>query len=917
MSVKSHARQGGLVQHQQAAECFNDSGCNEDKNISDVLDLSVSDPDVRFDCLPLLFLLNVTSIAKPNAKQHLVADLLGSNADIGLIVETWLTNKHDSSEMEIDGFSLFRRDRCGKRKGGGLCAYVRNAIKCSVISFSEIEIDLSIEIMCLLCKSEYSEYVIFLCYHPPKAAYHHSNFKAQLSNCIEYVNVNHRPNLVLVAGDFNSLDTDFLCVDHGLYQLVNEPTHLNHTIDKLFVSRSHVYHCHTIASVVKTKHRAVIAKPLHYGDSSFDTKKSTSNKQKCTVYDTRAHNIDRLRYFLGTYNWSSLYDITSLNELYDAFLSTLKSAIQRCVPSKTVTTRTNDPYYITPFVKSLLMKRNKLRRRGKKVEAEELAVRINELIARHQQAHLQDVSASNVAELWKHVRNANGRNNSNTIPGDLLSSPDVVNNFFARISTDDNYNVPVLPLSELNTSSNSIETIEPYYIEVMLRKIKRTSPGFDNIPAWLFKSCSYEVADIIAYIINKSLMQGDIPNCWRMAIVTPIKKIPAPKTLSDYRPISVTPILSRLTEKLVVNRWIRPALCDINLHDQFAFKQTGSTTCALTKIFDYVTNAFENGNNYVRCLMVDFSKAFDTVDHAIIIRKINNLNLPTCIKNWVVSFLRDRSQMVKLNGQLSAPTNINRGIIQGSALGPYLFLVMLSDLVPTDTDCVYVKYADDLSILVPEHSSTSIAREYDHTAEYADTNNLTVNVKKTKEQIYYKNTRRQDLILPSLPNIELVEKCKLLGVFIDSRLNFNEHVSQVLTVCSRRFYLLKLLHNQGLSLDALHTIYTSLIVNKIVYCISAWGGFIRMSDIDRINSLFRRAKRYGYTHTVYDFKGLLFHHDSTLFKKMHSPAHCLHSLLPPTKVLNRNLRDRPNNFEIPLVNSILYKNSFLIRCTRI
>jgi hypothetical protein len=104
--------------------------------------------------------------------------------------------------------------------------------------------------------------------------------------------------------------------------------------------------------------------------------------------------------------------------------------------------------------------------------------------------------------------------------------------------------------------------------------MKNTSPGYDNIPCWVFKTCSYELAGVIAFIINYSIRSGVVPSTWLTAIVTPVLKVSNPKNLSDFRPISVTPVLSRLTEKLIVRNWLRSALSEIDLSDQFAFRPT-------------------------------------------------------------------------------------------------------------------------------------------------------------------------------------------------------------------------------------------------------------------------------------------------------------------------------------------------------
>jgi hypothetical protein len=114
-------------------------------------------------------------------------------------------------------------------------------------------------------------------------------------------------------------------------------------------------------------------------------------------------------------------------------------------------------------------------------------------------------------------------------------------------------------------------------------------------------------------------------------------------------------------------RMLRPALEIIDLRDQFAFKPTGSTNCALINCFDYVARMLEC-NNYVRCLLIDFSKAFDMVDHAILIGKLKQLDMPAPITNWIISFLTDRKQITRILDIFSGILKINRSIVQGSGL---------------------------------------------------------------------------------------------------------------------------------------------------------------------------------------------------------------------------------------------------------
>ena len=148
-----------------------------------------------------------------------------------------------------------------------------------------------------------------------------------------------------------------------------------------------------------------------------------------------------------------------------------------------------------------------------------------------------------------------------------------------------------------------------------------------------------------------------------------------------FRPISVTPILSRIIEKLVVTRWLRPAITPELIADQFAFRSTGSTTCALVYFMHHVTRMLET-NAYVRCLLIDFSKAFDVVDHVVLIDKISKLKLPNCVLNWLISFLVGRNHTTKTAGIESSSLPINLSIVQGSAIGPTLYIILESDLKP-------------------------------------------------------------------------------------------------------------------------------------------------------------------------------------------------------------------------------------------
>ena len=200
-----------------------------------------------------------------------------------------------------------------------------------------------------------------------------------------------------------------------------------------------------------------------------------------------------------------------------------------------------------------------------------------------------------------------------------------------------------------------------------------------------------------------------VPLLWLTAIVTPVHKVSHPTSLSDFRPLSVTPILSRVAE--IVKHWIRPFTSAESTVDQYAFKPTGSIKYALVSLIHDGVHMLEN-NSYVRCLMVDFSKAFDTVDHVILIRKLQALSTPPNVYSWMISFLTGSVQRCKVHDSLSKAIGINLSIVQGSGFGPSLYVIMETDLHPKSRDSKLMKYADDTNLLVPENTDCTLTEEF-------------------------------------------------------------------------------------------------------------------------------------------------------------------------------------------------------------
>ena len=201
---------------------------------------------------------------------------------------------------------------------------------------------------------------------------------------------------------------------------------------------------------------------------------------------------------------------------------------------------------------------------------------------------------------------------------------------------------------------------------------------------------------------------------------------------------------------------------------------------------------------------------------------LNKLDMPGCVKNWI-TFLTDRSQKVKLNGFFSNIIGITRSILQGSGIGPYLYILMECDFPPLSLVNEMLKYADDTNLLVLQHTDIPIEVEYQNMLQWANLNKLTINVSKTKETVFRRPCLRSLDIQPSFNNTEMVDEVKLLGIIFTSKLTFNKYVNDMLSLCNQRFYLLKLLRVQGMPLDSLNIFYHALVANHIGYLLVCLG----------------------------------------------------------------------------------------------
>ena len=526
---------------------------------------------------------------------------------------------------------------------------------------------------------------------------------------------------------------------------------------------------------------------------------------------------------------------------------------------------------------------------------------------------------SDPAVMWEKVRQLTGRskNGCNTVsaPGITAST---LNSYYAAVSTDTHYETPGIKSTANNAHVSS--HITEWRVFRLLDGLKKTSAGLDKIPAWFLKIGAPFLAAHIAYLMNLSLSTNVIPNQWKTACILPIPKTAAPLAPSDYRPISITPILSRITERTIVQDYIYPSLqsppAGLTFSDQFAFQPSASTTAALIHFLHTITTLLQD-NSFVVVYALDFSKAFDRVRHSVVLEKLSRLSIPDHIYNWVEAFLRNHSHCTKFGGEISDFLRVLASIIQGSAIGPAAYVVTASDLHPITPGNSMDKYADDTYLIIPASNVHTCADEIANVQKWADHNNLLLNMTKSVEIVFMppRGRRNVEIPPPAVPGIARVESIKALGVTIGRNFSLSQHVDDLLAASARTMFALRTLKQHGLPSRALQTVFEANVVSRISYAMPAWWGFASAADRDRLDAFIRRSIRLGYRDaSAMPVSAIGERADDKLFSSVTSNnRHLLYPLLPPKRSHQYSLRQRPHQYQIPTRTTALSDNNFMTR----
>lgn len=796
-------------------------------------------------------------------------------------METWLTDAFNDAELYMHDYRIYRRDRSPQTsvhsRGGGVLIAIHKTIKSRQLIVND-----NVEDLFVIIETGKKSLILAGAYFPPRSP---TTAYVSLSENIDELSEAYPHASIAVLGDFNlphaawennnwssvarsvppaapaevdSLDVvSGMCAFHNLYQLNTFTNHHNAILDLTLFQDNN---CEV--------HRAddcIIPQDIYHPPLEIIvpcTPDNTNNSLLCDGYyrDFKSVNFNLINDYLGGMCWDALLArASSLDDMVNIFYEALYSAIEIFVPLKRISSG-KFPRWFSPELKQCIIEKKKAHKRykGSKLQSDysefsRLRLACKRLLVESNATFVASTENSlftNPKQFWNYV---NSKRKNRDSPSEFqyngsisTSGVEVANMFahhFSRVYSCKpcpNFQGPHFEFNNTNASEYNIP-ISDVYSHLNSLDINR-GPGPDGIPPLLLKHCSFILARPLHTIFNLSLAQGTFPEFWKLSYLTPIHKSGKKDLITNYRPISILSTIPKVFEQ-IITKFLNFLFSPFIVPRQFGFQTGKNTELNLLAYVDFISGALEVGSQ-VHSIYTDFSKAFDKVNHMILLSKLEGLGVGGPLLSWVRGYLTGRSQIVRFNNFQSKCIQVPSGVPQGSHLGPLFFNLFINDLGSHFKYSQFLLFADDLKLFMKISSPQDcwkLQSDLNGLVEWCKSNGMELNASKCHSISFCKT--RSGLEQPYVIENNIltnVSEIRDLGLIMDSKLTFIPHIQNTITKSLQLLGFIKRITSEFTNTNAIKQLYCSLIRSHLEYSSCVWNPCynVHTQNIERVQHKF-------------------------------------------------------------------------------
>ena len=769
------------------------------------------------------------------------------------VSETWFTEDVEM-QFSLENYQLFCMSRT-KKTGGGSAVYVQEDIvttQLSLFQFSTAEaVFLKVNI------DKHRTCLLIQIYRAPK---NNIEFLSELEKCL--VEATKLNVLTYIVGDFNAdlfsiSDNSFnesfftLMCSFGFLPTISKATRVSNgsftLIDNMFCNDLSVLHQSGVIMSDFSDHFSI------FSSSKIYLEKNIKVEEYRTSFDYS--HIDALKEFLAN-ELENLHTVDNAEDACNKLIDSYTEGVAKFSRKKRLTRKNNTIQpWVTPGLLNSINQKNILFSAKLKYPTTHNISRYNTY------RNCLNSALRNAKKRYFKLEFAKHRNNPkqtwetlNQLLQKKTSNKELPNKFVSDLGEDVENDISIskefnqyfaeigqkLKNKITTSASDPIDNLEDYLgdimvvsptteneVEEIISGLNDVGAGKDSINSKICKGTYKSILPQLVYFFNLCLRQAVFPTKLKVAVIKPIFKTGDPTSFSNYRPISILPFLSKILEKIIYIRLLNHFTSNELLsYRQFGFRKGLSTFMPILLIQDLITKAFEE-DKYVVGIFLDLKKAFDTVDHNILCKKLKKYGVFGKAFEILESYLRDRTQSVNIRGTHADVRDIEIGVPQGSILGPLLFIIYINDLANVDDKGKFFIYADDTAVFF-QHNDPNILQNIVDTAlpkisTWLQSNFLSLNASKTIYQVYSK--RKVHINIHVQINNNVIEKkqtVKYLGMLIDDDLKFKSHINTITNTVSRNVGMMSRV-KYFVEAKQLICLYNAIILPYINYCCIIWG----------------------------------------------------------------------------------------------